>query len=117
MGADSLDYFEQWLHPEIICQNAILLVAVRDKLDLKAIRKKIVSVRELFSAEIYPLSGDRMDISSTELRTCARLQNLEGTAGTIPPRVAEYIAKRGLYGYGTQGDSKKTEKKIGQGTL
>lgn len=117
MGADSLDYFEQWFHPEIICQNAILLVAVRDKLDLKAIREKIASVRALFSAEIYPLSGERMDISSTELRTCAKLQDLECTEGMLPQKVAEYIAKRGLYGYGTQGDSKKTEKKAGQRTV
>ena len=29
MGADSLDYFEEWKHPEIICEKAVVLVAVR----------------------------------------------------------------------------------------
>ena len=52
-GADSLDYFEQWYHPEIICQNAIVLVAVRDKMNLAVIRQKIdFSFRQLFPAEI-----------------------------------------------------------------
>ena len=34
MGADSLDYFDKWRHPEIICQNATVLAAVRDTLEL-----------------------------------------------------------------------------------
>lgn len=102
MGADSLDYFEQWLHPEIICQNAILLVAMRDDMDVKAIREKISVIQSLFSARIYPLTGEKTDISSTGLRISAKLQDLESVAGALPKKVAEYIARRGLYGYGTQ---------------
>lgn len=102
MGADSLDYFEQWLHPEIICQNAILLVAMRDDMDVKAIQEKISAIQSLFSARIYPLTGEKTDISSTGLRTSAKLHDLESVAGALPQKVAEYIARRGLYGYGTQ---------------
>ena len=29
MGADSLDYFEEWRHPEIICEKAAVLVAAK----------------------------------------------------------------------------------------
>ena len=28
MGADSLDYFEEWKHPEIICEKAVVLVGI-----------------------------------------------------------------------------------------
>lgn len=41
MGADSLDYFDKWRHPEIICQNATVLAAVRDTLELPQIEGKI----------------------------------------------------------------------------
>jgi len=41
MGADSLDYFEKWRHPEIICQKSIILTAVRDDMDLDEIYAKI----------------------------------------------------------------------------
>lgn len=102
MGADSLNYFEQWLHPEIICQNAILLVAMRDDMDVKAIQEKISAIQSLFSARIYPLTGEKTDVSSTGLRASAKLQDLESVAGALPQKVAEYIARRGLYGYGTQ---------------
>ena len=30
MGADSLDYFEQWAHPDINCKYAVILVVNRD---------------------------------------------------------------------------------------
>lgn len=33
MGADSLSEFESWRNPDIICQNAVILAAVRDLTD------------------------------------------------------------------------------------
>lgn len=94
MGADSLDYFEQWRHPEIIAEKAVILVAVRDQMDLAQIRKKIEELRSLFQADIRPLMGGKTDISSTALR--------EQVAGGVfsdqlPEPVAEYIKVHGLY--------------------
>jgi len=50
MGADSLDYFDKWRHPEIICQNATVLAAVRDTLELPQIEGKIRCIKALFPA-------------------------------------------------------------------
>ena len=73
MGADSLDYFDKWRHPEIICQNATVLAAVRDTLELPQIEEKIRRIKALFPAEIYPLAGGRTDVSSTAIRAQIRM--------------------------------------------
>lgn len=95
MGADSLDYFETWKHPEIISQKAILLVAVRDDMDLTEIEKKITIFKEQFQAEIYPLSCHKIDISSCEIR--AGLRTGKKMDAELPEAVADYIAEQALY--------------------
>lgn len=100
MGADSLDYFETWCHPEIICEKSIILVAVREELDLTEIQKKINFMQTLFPAEIYPLYTGKTDISSTELRSALKIG--AKNSPLLPKRVADYIAEQGLYGYGTK---------------
>lgn len=97
MGADSLDYFESWKHPEIICEKAVVLVAVRDDMDIAGIEEKIHDLATLFTAEIYPIKGGRTDISSTEIRRCVQ----SGISGIslLPEPVWNYIREQGLYGY------------------
>ena len=95
MGADSLDYFESWKHPEIICRKAIILVAVRDDMDLDDIQQKIEFIKMQFHAEIYPLSCPKMDISSSEIRT--KLQTGKSIDDIVPQAVADYITKHELY--------------------
>ena len=95
MGADSLDYFDAWRHPEIICQKAVILVAVRDDMDLDDIQTKIEHIKTQFSAEIYPLSCAKIDISSSEIR--ANIQNNIDICDMVPQTVADYIAEHGLY--------------------
>lgn len=97
MGADSLDYFESWRHPEIICEKAVILVAVRDDMDLTEIQHKINFIQSLFDAEIYPVSRGRTAVSSTALRQRIREGQLD--LSMLPERVAAYIAKHHLYGY------------------
>lgn len=41
MGADSLDYFDKWRHPEIICQNATVACSGQGYLRLPQIEGKI----------------------------------------------------------------------------
>ncbi len=96
MGADSLDYFEQWYHPEIICQKAVILVAVRDDMDIAAIHKKIEEIKTLFLAEIHPVYGGKTDVSSSALRE-AFLRGEDRDCGMLPRKVAEYINERRLY--------------------
>ena len=95
MGADSLDYFDAWRHPEIICQKAVILVAVRDDMDLDDIHEKIGHIKEQFHAEIYPLSCARIDISSSEIR--ANLLEGKEIYNMVPQSVADYITEHELY--------------------
>lgn len=95
MGADSLDYFDAWRHPEIICQKAIILVAVRDDMDLDDINEKIEHIKMQFHAEIYPLSCKKIDISSSKIRT--NLKNGKDIRDMVPQAVADYITEHDLY--------------------
>lgn len=94
MGADSLDYFEQWFHPEIICENAIVLTAVRDGMDIAEIESKIAAIQKLFPARIYPVSGGRTDISSTRIREMLRAGE---KPAMLPDDVWSYIKHHHLY--------------------
>lgn len=97
MGADSLDYFESWKHPEIICEKAVVLTAVRDDMDIAEIEAKISYIKTLFTAEIYPIVSGRTDISSTEIRQCVKADIDE--LSLLPEQVWEYIREQHLYGY------------------
>ena len=96
MGADSLDYFDRWRHPEIICQKAVILVAVRDELDLDDVNTKISHIKSQFHAEIYPLSCQKVDISSSEIRAALAHGNMP-PEDYLPASVAEYIRENHLY--------------------
>lgn len=97
MGADSLDYLDQWRHPEIICEIAIILVAVRGQMDLDKIREKTAYIQSLFSAQIEPIQGGRTKVSSTGIRR----QLAEGDRpDMLPDAVWNYIRENGLYGAG-----------------
>lgn len=96
MGADSLDYFEHWYHPEIICQKAAILAAVRDDMDIAAIRRKIAQIQSLFPAEIYPVSGGKTDISSSSLRRELSEGKTEDLA-MLPEKVKAFIREKRLY--------------------
>lgn len=95
MGADSLDYFEKWAHPEIICEKASILVAVRDELQLPQIEEKIKALQQIFCAEIFPLACERTDVSSTEIRESF---SKNGGSANISDKVRQYIIQNKLYG-------------------
>lgn len=96
MGADSLDYLEKWRHPELICEKAIILAAVRDDMDILRIEQKISILKTLFEAEIYPIRGGRTDVSSTTLRR--QLNVCRAKPKLLPDAVWRYIRKHKLYG-------------------
>ena len=96
MGADSLDYFDRWYHPEIICQKAVILAAVRDDMDIAAIREKIAQIQSLFPAEIYPVFGGKTDISSTILRQKLS-EGEENSLAMLPEKVRTFIKEQKLY--------------------
>lgn len=95
MGADSLDYFEKWRKPEIICQKAKLLVAVREDLGQAEIMEKIENMKLLFQAEFYPLSCPKVDISSSEIRH--KLAEKQMVTELLPQKVLDYIRQHEIY--------------------
>lgn len=95
MGADSLDYFDKWVHPEIICENATILVAVRDELDQNAIADKIAEIKQLFHADIFILSCGKVTVASREVRK--EWENGCCDNEYVPEAVKQYIKKHGLY--------------------
>ena len=95
MGADSLDYFEEWKHPEIICEKAVVLVAVRDHWNMEDVKKKIHAIEQLFHAKIYPLSCDRFDAASRSIRKM--IKKGEDTGQLLPDAVSQFIKEHHLY--------------------
>ena len=96
MGADSLDYFEHWKHPEIICKYAVILAAVRDSMNVAQIQSKISQIKELFPAAIFPLHYKKIPVSSTQLRGMANRHVLNSSC--LPQAVIDYINQNHLYG-------------------
>lgn len=92
MGADSLDYFDKWAHPERICQYADLLVIHRDDF---AIDEKMEMVRKQFHANVSAVSCEKYPISSTQLREM--IKNDGDCARFLPENVLRYIAEQELY--------------------
>lgn len=95
IGADSLMAFDTWMKPDIICQNCILLVAVRDQLDLDTMEKKMQELKEHYGAEIYLLHTPDVEIASSSLRTWCR-QN-RSIRYYVPDKVLEYIKRNQIY--------------------
>lgn len=95
MGADSLDYFDQWYHPEIICQLATILVVNRDEFSYEDLSNKIGQIKCLFPADIRIVPCEKYDISSHELRE--RIKRNENVSDYIPKDVLSYIKEHQLY--------------------
>lgn len=96
MGGDSLDYFEDWKHPEIIASLCTILVIPRDEFDQACMLDKINSLEKLFACSIRIVPCRKYPISSTQVR--ASLQNREYGQMDLPMEVLDYIKKNHLYG-------------------
>lgn len=95
MGGDSLDYFDEWYHPEIICSMAKLLVAGRDDYNEGFLRNKINRIEEKYGATILPIDTLNMSISSRNIRQ--RVFENRTIRYLVPKDVEEYIDRRNLY--------------------
>ena len=106
MGADSLFYFEKWVHPEIILENADILVASRDDNGISEIEDRIQFLKELFKkGEFNIIICSNIDCSSSDIRKYIR-KRCEGMATSneelyvksyLNEEVYDYILKNDLY--------------------
>lgn len=95
IGADSLMAFDTWYHPEEICRDSILAVAVRDQMSLEKIQAKMHELEERFRARIYLLQTPDVDIASSHLRQMRSQKRSIRYYVTDP--VWQYIEEHALY--------------------
>lgn len=95
MGADSLAYFINWVHPEIISSLAILLVVNRGNYSINDLTAMADEINGLFPADIRFLECPKYNISSRYIRKalCDGFDMQE----QLPPEVLAYIRQKELY--------------------
>ena len=95
MGADSLVTFHMWNGPQEICDQCVLVAAVRDQMAEKDLDEAIRSVRESFHADVRKLSSPNLDISSHTIRQWRSEGRSIRYYVTDP--VVNYIYENGIY--------------------
>ena len=96
MGGDSLDYFDEWCHPEIIASLCRILVIPRDDFDAEQMKLKIHALQSQFPCDIQVIFCKKYPISSTEERK--RISDREYLQNDLLPEVFSYIQQKHLYG-------------------
>lgn len=95
MGADSLLSFETWYHPEEICRQCVLVVAVRDHLPQEQLDSQIAHITRLYGADIRKLSSPNIDISSHQIREWLRAG--QSCRYYLPDSVLAFIREQEIY--------------------
>lgn len=95
VGADSLNYMEEWHHPEEIFERAVILCANRDELPRERIDGKASFLREKFGADIRLIDLPALDISSHMIRDA--VASGRSIRYYVTESVYDYITKHHLY--------------------
>lgn len=96
MGADSLHDFHTWREPQSICDQCVLVAAVRDQMPMEELDSRIEQLKTQFHADIRKLESPNLDISSHIIRE--KCENKESIRYYVPDAVMNYIFDRGIYG-------------------
>lgn len=97
LGADSLMYFDSWKNPDIIASECIILAAVRDMSERSDMEDKIAEIKKKFDCDIRIVNFEKMDISSTEIRTKLRNGDIQWCRSRVPKRTLDYIISKKIY--------------------
>lgn len=97
LGGDSLKNIEKWHKPEVVMDNAILLAAIRDDMNIYEIQNQIQYLKLKYNCDIRILNTKNMPFSSTSIRN--DIKNGIDVSDKLSPRVFKYIRDNGLYGY------------------
>jgi len=95
VGADCLFSIENWVEPQKIFDNCILLAAVRDHVAFSSMEQKCEELKQNFKAQIQLLHFPMFDLSSTEIRN--RIANGKSVRFMISDSVIDYIYQKGFY--------------------
>jgi len=96
MGADSLFAFETWHEPQKICQNCVIVAAVRDHVSAEHFKEQIEYLTQKYQVDIRILSTPNIDVSSHEIREWIRKANTS-LKYYVPDKVISYIKEKNLY--------------------
>lgn len=69
VGADSLMEMDRWKRANEIFSHCTILASIRGEVGLSDLEKKQSELASKYKANIQLLNGDRVDISSTDIRT------------------------------------------------
>jgi len=99
MGADSVNTFDHWKHPEIICQCVVLLVACRHQQgkEDQILYEQAEQLKSKYQARIEFLDTPFYDISSTQIRSFVQNNTAYPDQDILPDKVLQYINNNGLY--------------------
>lgn len=95
VGADSLDYMDQWYHPEIIFQKAVILAAMRETQSMERILAVKQMLEQKYHGMIYLLDCPEINVSSSEIRN--RIQRHDSISGQVPMVVEQFIQEHSFY--------------------
>lgn len=103
MGADSLSYFENWMHPEIIVKNAKILATARNKKTVAEMHMQIDRLNKMLGGSFfYLIDCPEIPCSSSEIRD--KIKNGDKQPNSqyaqdlmLPNGVLEYIIQYQLY--------------------
>lgn len=95
MGGDSIDYFEDWAHPEIISKLCVILVAARDDVETAKLESRISEISGKYGSDIRIISSPPFDVSSNMIRE--RVSKGISIKYLLPSEVEEYIMEHNLY--------------------
>lgn len=101
MGADSLMYFDKWVHPEQIASMAQILVAARDHSSYAQLEEKIRQLEQLYPGSgFHIIECAEIACSSSRLREELH-QSIDSPSSYVVeymnPDVLQYITEKGLY--------------------
>lgn len=94
-GADTLFNIEDWVYPEQIFNDCILLAGYRSGQSVEEFNDQISHLTNKFGAKIELISTTPLDISSTQIRNS--IKNGEDFSEFLPKSVLTYIKDYDLY--------------------
>lgn len=95
IGADSLFNIEQWMEPQIIFDNCILIVAPRYHMTDEALLEQKNRLERLYQARVHLMNTPNIDISSNMIRE--RIAERKTICYYVPKDVETYIYKKKIY--------------------
>lgn len=94
-GGDIVFELPRWKEVDTLLKEAVFITACRPGYSGRGVKRCITALRKDYEARILELVTPEMEISSTNIR--ARVKRGEPVRYLVPPVVADYIQKKGLY--------------------